>query len=361
MKPKSFILFALSAGCGLVAMLGVKQHLSSNQNEKPVEEMVKVLHATADITPNMPLDPNLIEFRELPKSAVPFGAVTSLEEYDGRALRSSAVPNEIIMKAKLTDKGAFDAATQIPAGMRVVSVPVNLTTSHSGMIRPTDRVDVICTFESPSLEGGKPLSTTKTILDYIEVFAIDRRTPTDEVNRDDILVKNVALLVTPQQAQLVMLALKEGQLHLALRSKEDAAVAETRPTDERSDLWEGNLKVSDRERENEEKLKQSTEQLALSEQEIADLKRHNDELAATIRQMQESNSTAVPVVVAPPKPKQKWELVIYSGSEQKKAEFELEEKSSDKKSEVNQDPLSAPEASGESTRGETQETLADPV
>src|SRR5690606_9312044 len=136
-----------SAGCGLVAMLGVKQHLSSNENENPAEEMVKVLHAKADITPHLPLDPSLIEFRELPKSAVPFGAVTSLEEYDGRALRSSAVPNEIIMKAKLTDKGAFAPTTQIPAGMRVVSVPVNLTTSHSGMIRPTDRVDVICTFE----------------------------------------------------------------------------------------------------------------------------------------------------------------------------------------------------------------------
>lgn len=379
MKPKAFILFILAAGCGLVAMLGVKQVLS-DKNNVVEEPKVKVLHAKARINSHVPLTPEMVEFREIPKSAVPFGAVTKPEEYKGRALRSGAVKNEIIMMAKLGDRGDFDASSSIPEGMRLVSVPVNLTTSHSGLIRPRDRVDVLVTFEAPSGASRGSITTTKTILDYIEVFAIDDRTPEQDANQKDVLAKNVSLLVTPQQAQLVMLAQKKGVMHLALRPKNDMAKTKAVPSNEQRDLWQGQLVRGVRDVKGEGESADSGEELGeLTEADVfgmefdesapmdpkvlealAELQQRNADLEALMRQLQEDSAkpaveTPGPVAVAPaPKKKETWSVMIYSGEQRKETKFELQDKASSDSEEPAADAVDAP-------AGETSSSEAEPL
>ena len=132
MKMKSLVLLAMAIGCGLVAMLGVRQVLSGDKGA--ATETEKVLVAVTNIMPGQPLDDTNVAFKEWPKDRLPQGAVTSQEQYIERSLRVAVVPNEVIMVAKLNEKGVFGGSSEIPAGLRVATVPVTATKTHSGLI-----------------------------------------------------------------------------------------------------------------------------------------------------------------------------------------------------------------------------------
>jgi pilus assembly protein CpaB len=222
MKMKSIVLLAMAIGCGLVAMLGVQQVLSGDR--KPPVETGKVLVSLTNIMPGQPLDDTNVAFKDWPKDKVPEGAVIKPEQYTERSLRVSAVPNEPIMLAKLNEKGVFGGSSEIPKGMRVATVPVNMTQTHSGLILPGDRVDVVVTYSLNVANYGQ-IKKTKTILQYLEVFSTDniRQSAVPNGENKEVNAKNISLLVTPDQYNLLMLAESKGTLSLALRRRDDSA------------------------------------------------------------------------------------------------------------------------------------------
>ena len=145
MKMKSLMLLAVAVGCGLVAMLGVQQVLSGDRGDHV--EKVRVLVARTEIDPGVPLDQDNVVFRDVPKEAVPENPVSKLEEYEERALTARVYANQVICVPQLGEKGVFGFTIDIPQGMRVITIPVNATTAHSGLMKPGDRVDVIATFQ----------------------------------------------------------------------------------------------------------------------------------------------------------------------------------------------------------------------
>jgi len=240
MKMKSLILLAMAIGCGFVAMLGVQQVLSGDK--KPVEETAKVLVALTTIMPGQPLDDTNVAFKDWPKHQIPQGAVTSHEQYMERSLRVAAVSNELIMVAKLNEKGVFGGSSEIPTGMRVATVPVTVTKTHSGLILPGDRVDVVVTYTMHHITAGQmnsqvgEIRKAKTILQYLEVFATDNIRMSGAPNGDnkEVSAKNISLLVTPDQYNLLMLAETKGAISLALRNRGDSTDVHPRDVDETS-------------------------------------------------------------------------------------------------------------------------------
>ncbi|NOX55638.1 MAG: Flp pilus assembly protein CpaB [Planctomycetes bacterium] len=218
MKVKSVLLMAVALGCGLVAMLGVQQALSSNQSNGSDDGFGMVLVATAEIPPGTPLTDDNVKFERWPKETIPPGAVTKPEEYEQRALRVRTFPGEIIMKAKLGAKGEFGAAADIPKGMRVISVPVDPTMTNSGLIWPGCRVDVFVTYKSMDRRIGTEIAT---VLEDVEVFAIDNNRDVAEQDPSEIKAKTISLLVTPEEAMRLKRAEEMGHLHVAMRGSGD--------------------------------------------------------------------------------------------------------------------------------------------
>ena len=230
MKTKSMVLLAMALGCGLVAMLGVQQILSGEQR---VKDTVPVLVAKQEIGAGMKLEASQVGFEDWPRENVPPGAVTSAAQYEERALKVRAYPGDVILQAKLGEKGEYGASTTIHKGQRVVTVPVNMTSVHSGMIRPGDRIDVLCTYTIRRAGGGE-YSRTKTVLEYIEVFAIDRnREGEGHETKQGTKAENLSVLVTPEQAHVLMLAASKGKLQMALRNGEDKAEVHVAPVDDK--------------------------------------------------------------------------------------------------------------------------------
>ena len=215
MKVNSLLLFGIAIGCGLVAMLGLKQYM--NRNQKQEVETVDILVATADIAAGGRLDETNTSFMTFPKDSAPAEAVTSREQINEMTYRTALVAGETIMIAKLSDE--VGAAAEIPPGYRLLTVPVNATTSHSGLLLPGNRVDIMVTFKRRTRDGMVP--DTKTVLRYIEVFATDKIRDTSSTDIQDVNSKNVSLLVTDEQAPTLLKAMNKGELQLAMRSKAD--------------------------------------------------------------------------------------------------------------------------------------------
>ena len=246
MKAKPILLLVVALGCGLVAMLGVQQVMSSpsESEERPDVEEVTVMQATTEIKPFGVLDESNTKLVTVPKSAVENteGVVTSYEEVIDRKIRTGAVKGEYILTSKLVDK-AFKPSAMIPKGMRVVTVKVNQTTAHSGLMQAGDRVDVILTMKSTKLEDDRrangnatfvvrrDIQQTVTVLQNVEVFATDNFTQSIAKDQEgtETQVKNVSLLVEPKNANVLMLAEKRGTLTLSLRAFEDDTNANVRP------------------------------------------------------------------------------------------------------------------------------------
>lgn len=221
MRAKSLLAFAMAIGCGLVAMVGVQQTMKK-QNADPDADKITLFVAATEIPPGQVLDIAMLEKKKFLKATAPKEAVTDVSQLEKRALIVKVMPGDIIRLDKLGEEGKTGASISIPAGMRVHTVPANMTFGHSGMLKPEDRVDIMVTYKVK--EGRQEYSETKTFLSYIEVFATDSvRDPNagaDPSGKASIL-KNISLLVTPEQAQTLAMAKSIGELTMNLRNTAD--------------------------------------------------------------------------------------------------------------------------------------------
>ena len=158
------------------------------------------------------------KFVDVAVSTAPEGAVTSLEEIAERSLKVPVMPGDWILKSKLTEKGEIGAVASIPPGMAVVTIPVDATTSHSGMMRPGNRVDLLLTYDDNS--SGRNIKKMITVMEFVEVFAVDARIYGIDKEGDQ-LAKNISLLVEPEQGKVINLAKRLGELSTMLRPNGD--------------------------------------------------------------------------------------------------------------------------------------------
>lgn len=225
MRTRSIMLLALALGCGLVAAIGISQVMDARRQGPDLGERQPVFVALLDINPNEELTAQNIKLEEWPKNIVPQGALTKLEEVEGKRSRLKVYAGEPILASKLL--GANDeigAAKDIPPGYRVAHVRVDPVSGSSNLILPGDRVDVIV-FKHPN--NDQNATAAKIVLQDVKVFAVDtftetQFTATKNEQTEPMTAKAISLLVTPQQAVILHAASEMGgAVRLVLRNPED--------------------------------------------------------------------------------------------------------------------------------------------
>lgn len=316
MKLKSLVLLGLALGCGLVAMLGVQQILAGNQGG-PEVETVQVLVAKQDISPGVKLDETFVGFQNWPKDTVPQGAVTELKQYEERALKVYVYQGEVILQAKLGDKGVFGASASIPEGMRLFSVPVNMTSISSGMVQPGDRVDILVTYTQTKAGVGQ-VSKTKTVLEFLEVFALDKKRTSDgDDGTKGAKAENMSLLVTPKQAELLFLASKLGTLQTALRNPNDRESIAAAGLDD--DSFEGEQTSKGQENESDALTSQRSKEDAREQEKPGSFKDYLKTKDANTDPAQPKDSNTPTAEL----PKNIWVIEIYEGQTKRVEQIEL--------------------------------------
>ncbi len=217
MRPKTIILLVLALGCGLVASIGISQVLQRNQDAGPAEEMSPVWVAMADIKTGDLLSPQNLKLEQWPKEKIPHGALTKLEDIDGKRTRAALYQGEVVIEKKLRPGESYSA--RVPQGFRLYTVQADPINSHGGLLQPGDRVDVMVFVNKGNgiIEAG-----TKTVLQDIKVFAVnDQVNPSEDKSNESITARTVTLLMTPSQAEKAALAAEMGKIRLVMRGPND--------------------------------------------------------------------------------------------------------------------------------------------
>jgi pilus assembly protein CpaB len=222
MRTKSLVLLGLALGCGLVASIGISQIIEQNKaTPQGAVETQPILVAMAPIAGQEQLTAKNIKLEQWPKDIIPKGALTKLVEIEGRRIKYSLAPGEPILQSKLVGEDDKRATTDVPPGYRLKAVHADAVSAVGNLIQPGDRVDVLVYLKS-NFQGGSQQAGTTTILQDIKVFAVnDQWRPGESGEGEPIPVKNVTLLLTPEQVEKLTLASELGKVSLVLRSPDD--------------------------------------------------------------------------------------------------------------------------------------------
>jgi pilus assembly protein CpaB len=232
MRTKSIALLVLALGCGLVASIGITQVMANRDADSAdAGDMIEVFVAGQPIQVNERLSSQVVKLVKRPKDTVPEGALSSLQEIEGRVSKTEIVENDLILDSKLLDKNASarKVTWRITKGYRVMPVKVSYDTVNTGILQPGDRVDVMVIIPMKNSGTGTRSSLTRTFLQNVKVFAVGSDyeiVPSEEKGRS-MAMKTVSLLVTPEQAEIIASASDAGTIKLTLRGMDDEGLIES--------------------------------------------------------------------------------------------------------------------------------------
>lgn len=161
-----------------------------------------------------------------PKDAAVTGAVQTTGEAIGRAVLSPLASGQPILVRQLSAVGGVGLSAKIPDGMRAISLKSDQVVGVAGFLLPGTHTDVLVTYRNP-------LSTdavTATVLQNAEVIAAGQKTQPDPDGKPST-VDVVTLLVSPQDAERVVLASTQGSVHFVLRNGADQQQTVSQPMD----------------------------------------------------------------------------------------------------------------------------------
>lgn len=231
MRAKSIFLLLLALLCGLVASIGITQVMAKRSADSAsAGETQTIFVAMKDIGMGDPITAQMVKREEWPKENLPTGALTNWEDVESRRPKTRIFAGSPILEGYLLGKGMSDlgASGVIPKGFRVVPVKVDAGSSGGGIIRPTDRVDVLI-YVKEDKQRGIAKTITKTVLQNIKVFAVNDVWDVASTSGDKTLTaKTISLLVTPEQAEVITMATELGTIRVVMRSPEDDAQKDLR-------------------------------------------------------------------------------------------------------------------------------------
>lgn len=240
MKPITFILILLAFIFSGMATYMARKAIKQNQSDVVRAEMMsgaidKVLVANRNILVGEVIKSADLRWQDWPKKSISKdfisgGESEQLDYFIGRAAKSNILENEVIVKARTFDPEKTSMMSGIVApGKRAYGVPISLQSGMTGFISPGDLVDVLLVgrFAGQDLKQQNQKSLvyknfSETILTNIKVLAVDNEITNlkekDETAKGKKAAKSLTLEVTPQEAEILAVAQKMGDLTFVLRA-----------------------------------------------------------------------------------------------------------------------------------------------
>lgn len=180
----------------------------------------KIITAAQDIPANTLITQEMVKSTDVPTDAVLPGAITKISDVVGKAMKSDVYVGEQIISAKMivpgeTGDGALSYA--IEPGMRAITIAVDATTGVAGMLRPSDRIDLVGEYDIAGTVY------TDLVAEYLNILAVDNVLSETGKAADGTTpaYSTITLEVTPQQAMEISMAVYSGTMRAVLRSPLD--------------------------------------------------------------------------------------------------------------------------------------------
>ncbi len=222
-RPWLFLVFALATG-GVAAWLALSY---LRQQATPLirgPSKVEAVVAAKDLPIGALVTEKDVQTLPWPGDALPPGFLGVKADVVGRGLVSPMRINEPFLESKLAPRGVGGGMTTlIPEGMRALAVRVDEVVGVAGFVIPGTRVDVLL-----SMAKGTPTNeeSTRILMQNITTIAAGQTIQRDAEGKP-MQVPVITVLVTPEQAETLVLASKEGRIQMALRNFMDTVTIVT--------------------------------------------------------------------------------------------------------------------------------------
>lgn len=197
------------------------------------DHMVPVVVAVEDMTEGSPLNETNVRVKRVNADAAPPNSFASMDSLLGRVTQLPLFAGEPVIEAKLAPIGSSAGLeVKIAPGKRAMAIPVNDHIAINGFIQPNSRVDVLVTLRS---KGSMTDQKAKVFLQNMRVLSVGQHLRRGDDGKP-ITASTVALEVSPEEAELLAVAMNEGVLSLALRGYADEDSVNTGGADAQSVL-----------------------------------------------------------------------------------------------------------------------------
>jgi pilus assembly protein CpaB len=247
MKRKLLVAVLLA----VIAVGSLYLYSLSLQNEVAGGQKVTILVAAQDIEPGQRITKANLAQRQVPEAYVGQGTVKRGGESVvlGRQVTTKISQGDPILWSDfdIQRPGATKRLSAVvQKGQRALTIPVDLSGSLAGMLRPGDHIDVMGTFA----RGQGTDWATVTLLQNVLVIATGDLRGGVESDAETSTANNVrgfssiTVSVDPEEAELMVFAMDRGKMSVALRSAEDIETVEDLPDKNFGDIFESQKRAA---------------------------------------------------------------------------------------------------------------------
>lgn len=227
---------AVALGCAALAAFFVGNMLRAKGYTG--DRVAQIVVASAEVRAGQPLSRDGLALVDWPEKSVPAGAFTSIEQLfsaDAEPVAATGIlRGEPVVASRLAStRTGTGIARLVRPNMRAVALEVDDSVGYTGLVYPGAYVDVVVTIKDPELR----IPSSRIAVQRARVLTVGAdtdvatRRPTDKgtklSGRPASGGTYVTLEVTPEEAEVLSIAVFEGEVTLALRNAEDDELVET--------------------------------------------------------------------------------------------------------------------------------------
>ena len=199
------------------ATFGVYRLIETTKAQSTIV-MKPVVVATRDVAEGEALDRAAVTVNAWPVAAVPPGAFGSIDSVAGRVARVAVFRGEPIIPGRLAPAGTGPGIqVKITPGKRAMAIKIDDVAGISGLIQPNARVDILVTLPD---KQGSANQVAKLFMSNMRVLAVGTVVQSGPDNRP-INATTATIEVTPDEAEQLAVAMREGPIQLVLRGYGD--------------------------------------------------------------------------------------------------------------------------------------------
>jgi pilus assembly protein CpaB len=153
MKSKKRVLAAVMAVFLAALGIGALVVYTQSAQERAFQgtETVEVIRVTEKVPAGTKASEieDKVERVNLPRAAVPAGALTSLDGLGDKPTVATLVPGEVLVGARFTGSASLkgSGALEVPNGLQEVTIALDSTRAVGGSVQPGDLVGILASYE----------------------------------------------------------------------------------------------------------------------------------------------------------------------------------------------------------------------
>jgi pilus assembly protein CpaB len=198
----------------------LKDHMAAIDAEAAAaHKMIPVVVALRDLPRGARIDADLFGLRKIPSEYVHSSAVSpdQFGSYAGLRLGAPLKRGEALLQEHLESTTTVFSQT-LERGKSALTTEVDEVNSISGMLRPTDHIDLMATARGTTANAAE---VTFPLLTNVQVLATGQVTRKGEGTNQAHTYTTITLSVSPEDAERIVVAKSSGKLTAVLRNPED--------------------------------------------------------------------------------------------------------------------------------------------